>query len=269
MPSYHIADINNISQQDINALMVDSLQNKSIYPKVMQALKFDYISEFCEYRITSDSQFYFHGTQSKEKLKDTIRLNAFFIPTMFLKKESYYFRVIDEGISIVVSNFKHGDSHAFKRIIFERMYATYKEVSYFKINADYFDSLSYQMRANLCARLNSSINMLKALANRNNLITFDWPQNYIEELKDYDLNTSHEKLRQDVSKHFDIRTSHIDYIQEIATGGSAKDIAIRLNKSPRTVEKTMDRLQEKFNLESKDELKLFSRVIVSYFTGIQ
>lgn len=111
--------------------------------------------------------------------------------------------------------------------------------------------------------------MLKALAVRDNLISFEWPKNYASKIKTYELNQLHEDLRLKLAKEFGVSDSQVDYIQEIATGGSAKEIALRLNKSPRTVEKTIERLQEKFNLDSKDELKLFARVIVSYFTGVQ
>jgi DNA-binding CsgD family transcriptional regulator len=262
-----IENMSNLNKDDIDNLMIDSINNECHYKKFSAILMLDHIRTFFHFKIFNDNQFQFQTNMNKENLTKCLKANnTLFHPKLFSRGHSYFFRTIPWNIDHKSSE-KETDNLNPKplcqyALIFERLYSNRKEAFFFITDRENFDNLNFQAKSLLAERLNSIICLIQLSTSLEQSIYFNIPKNWNIKLN----NQSHQYKKMAIQE-FGLSEITISYIKELAAGSHINEIAVRLHKSPRTVENTMYRLCDKFGLDNNDELKIYARAINTYLTG--
>ena len=75
-------------------------------------------------------------------------------------------------------------------------------------------------------------------------------------------NNKHER---NSTNQYDLSLIEYRYLQAISLGGSSKQIAQVIQKSPRTIEKQIRDLCKKFKISCKSNLQIYTRALISSF----
>lgn len=127
----------------------------------------------------------------------------------------------------------------------------------FEIGRDFYNSLDTKSKITLRKRLDSVISLMYQSIFLEK--TFE-----VKELNATFYKDSFGEIETEIINTYNLTPLNLSYLKLIATGNTAKEIALQLNKSSRSIETTMMTLCKKLKCSNKQQLVLVAKIIVSY-----
>jgi DNA-binding CsgD family transcriptional regulator len=169
------------------------------------------------------------------------------------------YAVITDEFSLV-KNKKHF-------LIIERQVFSYKFSMVYLLDKDKYDQLNTEQLAKFITMLGSYNKLAYSMLRWNEVVPF----------KNIDTSAAGEKkssipmhkINFTLKNKFDISNTEFEYLKLIITGCTSKEIALHMNKSHRSIENQIYRLQRKLSISTKEQLENFARIILCEYTPIQ
>ncbi len=259
MNKHIIESMSNINANDFNRLLLDSRRSEFMLSHVANLLKTDTISSITWLRIIDERTFQFITNLSSNELKDYLYAGVWRQDKLMTPLQTTAFEVFDyESISAQGISERYIKQHIQNLTLFiGKSYHLYTDNFAFDIDKAYFNGLSLEQKMLVYERLTESIHLLMSsvfFQNEFQFKTVEFSYKAIDK----------PKLPEEVKKDFDLSDLNVEYLRFIATGATAKEIAIHLDKSFRSVQGNIAQLCEKLGCINKNQLSVFARIISSY-----
>jgi DNA-binding CsgD family transcriptional regulator len=233
----------------INELMSDSIKNKNILDGFFSALSTRYIKNFFQIRIRSkySNTYQFQCNYTPDQLTEVINSSTW-------KK---IFSSINRKYYLDIYKIKHNAySLGSNDYIFslKREYPSFYDIFSFQICHSY-NQLSHQKQFLLLEQLNSIISLITISTSLKNSIKSNI--NFFSSIQ------PNQFLEKKLIEQHNLSLNEYRYLQAISLGGSSKQIAHVIQKSPRTIEKQIVNLCKKLKISSKLNLQIYARAFIN------
>ncbi|MDC0534311.1 helix-turn-helix transcriptional regulator [Francisellaceae bacterium] len=252
------------TNEDIDVLMKDSILNREKIQNILTLLSSDCIKDYAMIQVTASNTWSYAGSRTHSYLKDYYISstwqydNLFDLSNVLNFNETEYNEKVE---SINISNFRTHKKDLLSLTIDNR-YRSYKERFIFDIDEQYYLQMSLNSKVMLFYRLRVIISLIRSEITLNTKIKY--PEKYIAELQ---LSTpsqhDYDSQLKSILKEYKLTVTNFEYFRYIAFGYSSKEIAAELFVSHRSVESTIKRLCDKYNVSSKEKLVHVARYLMS------
>ncbi len=229
------------SENFIDAIIKDSVNNKSTFMEINVFLKADHILHVRYIRNNKIThQINYVGTLNPDELIHLI--------------EAKSIRVFPHILT---------DTNIFRgchSIELKQYHQSFDDIFIFDIEEDYLSSLNYTSKYALYERLQSLVNYLyiKIILSVN--ITIKDGKKKTSKTPETKKPASPIELCQ----HLNLTKQELAYLNAISLTGSSKEIARAVNKSSRTIEKVIQNLLNKLEIKNKSQLQIMAKILTSH-----
>ncbi|MDC0534291.1 helix-turn-helix transcriptional regulator [Francisellaceae bacterium] len=151
-------------------------------------------------------------------------------------------------------------------LILERQVFSYKFSMVYILDKDAYDKLSKEHMAKLIIMLGSYNKLSYSMLRWNEIVPFkclDFPD-YCAKKSSLPMH----KINFTLKNKFNITNTEFEYLKLIITGCTSKEIALHINRSHRSIENQIYRLQKKLSVSTKEQLENLARIILCEYTPI-
>ncbi len=259
MKKYSIASLLQLQEKDIQIMLADSVNNITIITQILDIIREDTITTLTWVRRFAANQYAMVTSFSKEIIKPYLQLGLWRYDPSIIPKQTNVFKVFTYD-ELTNDPFKHklitqNEDNIVLYIV--KCYHNYTDHFSFDIKTDYFNQLTFEGKTTLYQRLTDCIDILMSMVRFHTLI----------EIKDFDDETVKPEtvhLPKDLQQRLKLTDLNVEYLRFIATGATAKEIAMHAGRSYRSVQGSIANLCEKLNCENKNQLISLARIISSY-----
>ncbi|WP_151194169.1 helix-turn-helix transcriptional regulator [Cysteiniphilum sp. JM-1] len=259
MRKHVITSLLKIQEEDLEAMLYDSATNAAIIRQILDIICEDTISTLTWVRRFEANQYAMITSFTKALIKPYLEFDLWRYDPSIIPKQTNVFKVFSYD-ELTCDQMKHKlitqDAHNIVLYIV-RCYHNYTDHFSFDINADYFNQLTFEDKTKLYQCLTDCIDLLMSVVRFHTLI----------EIKDFSDNTVMPdivRLPESLQQRLKLTDLNVEYLRFIATGATAKEIAMHAGRSYRSVQGSIASLCEKLNCQNKNQLISLARIITSY-----
>ncbi len=254
--NYHIINsLSDTTEQEIGLILTDSKIYKKNIDTLLRLLKLDHIDHISWLRVIDDDKFQLVTQDSKQRLSQYLRSNLWKIDKVTTPHSEISFQIIDyyelDPSKEFSQNLKDHLTLYFTKH-FQNMYDHFS----LDIQKSFYLSLNPSEKELVHERFKIAIDILyKSIFFKTTFKILDHKVLFLSEK-----NTKSDIIK----KTYQLTDLNLDYLKLIATGNTAKEIALQFDKSYRSVQSTINILYQKLSCNSKQDLINIARIIVSY-----
>lgn len=255
MHTYQFNSFLDFTMQDMDTILKDTQLNKQTLIHIQSLLKYDHIININWVRILNANRFQLITQLSKELLLEYFHSGLWKSDMVIQPNRITTFKIIDYIDINPDKKYSSTVSHSLTLIItkkYQEMYDTFT----FDISKEYFSSMDEEQKILLHERLSIAIDMLYKYVFFKH--SFEMKEHKV--FKTLLLNSNEEEIL----KTYKLTQLGLDYLKLLAAGNTAKEIAIHLNRSHRTVQEKITWLCDKFSCSNKEMLVYVAKMITSY-----
>lgn len=261
MQSYIIQNLTQLNSQDYEYLLYDSRASASMVNLILDGLEFDMIHDFSWVRVYRDRQNFNLLTSlnlSDYKAYMESQLWRYDIQLLPSASSVYfatdYMHLLDKVEHVAESHVRRMSERM--TLYFAKGYQNYNDIFTFDMPKERYEQLSRAAKVLLYERLGIAIRMLYASIHFHMQIVLPLALK-IEHIAQQDVS---DRLK----SKYQLSDVDLEVLSFLATGCTAKEIAVHLDRSYRTIQDRIAILTEKMGCQDKAQLADFAQLIMSY-----
>ncbi|MDC0534684.1 LuxR C-terminal-related transcriptional regulator [Francisellaceae bacterium] len=252
---YTIKSLAEVNEDDIDKILSDSKFHEKKLNELLFLLRLDQVDSISWIRVIDDDKFQLVTQTSAEMLLQYLHSDLWKIDKVTTPHSTISFQIIDYYALDPSKAFSQGLKDHLTLYFTKHFQNMYDHFS-IDINKSFYLSLNAAGKELVHERFKIIVDMLyKSIYLKSTFQIHDHKVIFFSE--------KHTKA-QKIKETYQLTDLNLDYLKLIATGNTAKEIALQLEKSPRSVQSTINILYQKLHCDSKQDLINIARIIVSY-----
>ena len=261
MQHYCVHSLLQVKDVDIENMLKDSKANEFVINQILSLLSEDTISTLTWIRCYQMQHYAMLTSFSKEMIKPYLELGLWRYDPSVIPLQTSVFKVFTYD-ELTQNKEKHRlitPNHENIMLYIVKCYHQHTDHFSFDMTAQHFNKLGFEDKTILYQRLHDCIDLLMSAVRFHVQIQLD------RAIRDDSMLTPVPvRLPQNLQTRLNLTDINVEYLRFIATGATAKEIALHAGRSYRSVQGSIATLCDKLNCDNKSQLISLARIITSY-----